>query len=479
MTTAAASNAPDMATLLTQGAELIARDRWSRPQLLSFQRKRLHELLTHAAAKSPYYRETLGPHVARGDVRLEQLPTLPKETLVDEFDRIVADPRLRLVDLERHVQGPKAGDLFLNRYRAFSTSGTTGVRALIVYSEDEFRFWVAASLRLFARAGITSQTRLVAIGAPNPLHITKQLFAAFGSGRANSPQLSVLTPIDEIVAALNTYQPEAIIAYASIAALLAQEQLEGRLRINPTVVSVGSEVLTKEARRWMHEAWALEPMEVYASTETLYIASSTPPHPGLHMHEDLAIVEVVDEDNRPVPPGRPSYRVLVTNLINRTQPLIRYELSDSVVVADGPNPSGLPYARIASVDGRSDDTLRFPGSVGGEVAVHPYRLGAPFAELTEVRQHQIIQHDGRLEVLIVPQVSATSDISARVGAALTRTLAEAGAVPPRIDVVRVEKIERESGHAAKLKLVKRATRDRLERIEHPREKEGRHVQRHL
>jgi phenylacetate-coenzyme A ligase PaaK-like adenylate-forming protein len=110
-------------------------------------------------------------------VRLEQLPTLPKETLVEEFDRIVTDPRLRLVDLENHLEGTNS-DLFLDRYRAFSTSGTTGVRALVVYGEEELRSWVAVSLRVFARVGITQQTRLVAIGAPNPLHITKQLFAA-------------------------------------------------------------------------------------------------------------------------------------------------------------------------------------------------------------------------------------------------------------------------------------------------------------
>ena len=109
--------------------------------------------------------------------------------------------------------------------------------------------------------------------------------------------------------------------------------------------------------------------------------------------------------------------MLVTNLINRTQPLIRYELSDSVVRADGPNSSGLPYARIAGIEGRSNDILRFPSSAGAEVAVHPYRLGAPFAALTEVRQYQIVRHDNRLEVLIVPRATAPSDIAARVQAA--------------------------------------------------------------
>jgi phenylacetate-coenzyme A ligase PaaK-like adenylate-forming protein len=103
-----------MATLMAQGAELIARVPWSRPQLLAFQRRRLRELLEHVVARSPYYREQFGRHVGRSAVRLERLPTLPKKTLVDEFDRIVTDPRLRLVELEEHMHGPDAGDLFLD-----------------------------------------------------------------------------------------------------------------------------------------------------------------------------------------------------------------------------------------------------------------------------------------------------------------------------------------------------------------------------
>jgi putative adenylate-forming enzyme len=445
----------DMTTLQALGAELTARDRWSRRRVLAHQDERLQDLVAHAVRSSPYYRETLGPHVGSAGAQLEQLPTLPKATLVEQFDRIVTDPRLRLADLEHHLREDPGG-LHLDRYRVFSTSGTSGLRALVVYSEEEFRHWVAVSLRIFTRIGITPETRLVAIGAPNELHITRQLFAAFRSGRAGTPEVSVLTPLEEIVDALNAYEPEAFIGYASVAALLAQEQLEGRLRIAPLIVGVGAEVLTDEGRRWIREAWEVEPTEVYSATETLYIASSTPPHPGLHVHEDLAVVEIVDEENRPVQPGRPGYKVLVTNLVNRTQPLIRYELSDSVTLADGPDAAGLPYRRIAAVDGRSDDILRFPGSAGREVAIHPYRLRMPFASLDEVRQYQIVQRQGQLDVRVVLHTAAPADTPKRVRAALAEALVAAGARPPAIDVVPVEAIERESSHAAKLKLVKRA-----------------------
>jgi phenylacetate-coenzyme A ligase PaaK-like adenylate-forming protein len=199
----------------------------------------------------------------------------------------------------------------------------------------------------------------------------------------------------------------------------------------------------------------VQPTEVYAATETLYIGSSTPPHRGLHLFEDLAVVEVVDENNQPVPPGKPGFKVLVTNLVNRTQPLIRYELSDSATLADGPDPGELPYGRLAAVDGRSDDILRFPSATGGEVAVHPYRLRAPFAAFNELRQYQIVQHDDRLEVRIVPRPSAPVDTSERVRAALLEAIEAGGAVPPPHEVVPVDVIGRARGHAAKLKLVKR------------------------
>jgi phenylacetate-coenzyme A ligase PaaK-like adenylate-forming protein len=95
--------------------------------------------------------------------------------------------------------------------------------------------------------------------------------------------------------------------------------------------------------------------------------------------------------------------VLLTNLVNRAQPLIPYELSDAVVLADGPDPSGRPFTRIDRVDGRSNDILTFPARDGDEVRVHPFRLRSPFSALLDVRQYQIVHRfDGLLRVRIVP-----------------------------------------------------------------------------
>jgi phenylacetate-coenzyme A ligase PaaK-like adenylate-forming protein len=170
------------------------------------------------------------------------------------------------------------------------------------------------------------------------------------------------------------------------------------------------------------------------------------------------VIEVVDEHGRPVPPGVPGHKVLLTNLVNHAQPLIRYELTDSVTLAGGPNPLGLPYARIAAIDGRSDDIITLPAPAGGEVAVHPAHLHEPFGSLPEVRQYQILHDPVGLHVRLVLRPSAPPDTPARVHAALSHALRAAGASPPAIQVTPVPEIQRDTGHGAKFKLVKTTVR---------------------
>jgi phenylacetate-CoA ligase len=439
--------------------EQLARDRWSRDRLLAHQGERLRALIAHAVAASPYYREVLGPDAASGEVPLGELPTLPKATLMDNFDRIVTDPRLGLAALEAHLSGPGADQPFLGRYRLFTTAGTTGLRGLFVYDLDEFTVWIGTCLRGLACWGLGPATRLAGIGSPSPLHISNQAYAVLLAGQNSAaPRLAVTTPLAEMVAALNAFQPEALIAYPSVAAALAEEQLQGRLRIAPTVVATSSEVQTADMRRRIGDAWALEPLDFYGTTEALVPAAGRQGQAGMDILEDLVVLEVVDEHDRPVPPGVPGRKVLLTNLVNKVQPLLRYELTDSVTLAGGPNPLGLPYARIAAVDGRSDDVITLPAAGGGEVAVHPFRLQAPFSKLLEVRQYQIVHDADGLHVAVVLRESAPAGLPARVQAALAGELRDAGALPPPIEVTPVRAIDRDTGHGAKLKLVRNALR---------------------
>lgn len=451
MTSAAIQTAMSPAALRAQAGEILAVDSWSREQLVALQQSRLRDVIAHAVERSPYYRETLGPDAP--ETPLAELPTLSKPLLMEHFDRIVTDPVLRIGDLEAFLADADPGDAFRDAYRVFATSGATGIPGLFVYSHEEFAHWIAVGLAALARAGVTPETRLIAIGAPSDMHITRQLFAAFQAGREGVPRLSVTTPFAETVEALNDYQPEALIAYASVVGALADEQLEGRLHIDPSLVSTTSEVLTDETEGRIEAAWGRPPVNAYAATEAPGIAIGSHDHVGMHVFEGSVVLEVVDESGDPVSPGVPGAKVLLTSLVNRAQPLIRYELTDAIVLADGPDPSGRPYRRIVRVDGRSSDILRFPATNGGEVAVHPYRLRAPFSAMLDVRQYQIVREPDGVRVRIVPKSTAPSDLPDRVRLAIARELEDAGAAPTRIHVEQVDKIERDPGHAAKLKLV--------------------------
>jgi hypothetical protein len=67
---------------------------------------------------------------------------------------------------------------------------------------------LAGTLRGVARAGVRPGARTVGIGALPGVHMSPRIFATLQAGSADAPRLSALTPLDEMVAALNAYQPE-------------------------------------------------------------------------------------------------------------------------------------------------------------------------------------------------------------------------------------------------------------------------------
>jgi len=443
MTATAMSTADRLRAL---AAEQIARDAWSRDQLLAHQQERLRALLAHAREHSPYYRETL-------DGDFASLPTLSKATLMEQWDRIVCDPRLTRADALAHAGGADAAARLHGEFEVFSTSGASGLRGVFAFSAADWAIAMGSTLRGMVRMGARPGDRVVGIGAPGGAHMSKRIYAGFQATRGDAPELSALTPLPEMVAALNAYRPDVLVGYCSVGALLAAEQLAGRLEIAPRAVAFGSEPLTPEMRDRIEAAWGVDPCEYYVSTEQPVMAMSMPDHPRmLEVMEDLVVLEVVDADDRPVPAGTAGAKVLVTNLENRALPLIRYELPDRVTLSPDANPSGRPYVHLAAIDGRTADTLTFPGRDGGEVAVLPLRLGAPFAGLPEVRQFQIVHEAGVLEVRVVLD-AADTDVAARVRAAMAQAIADAGAVAPEIRVTPVLELEREPGAAAKLKLI--------------------------
>ncbi|HZA65820.1 MAG TPA: AMP-binding protein [Geminicoccaceae bacterium] len=433
-------------------AQMLERERWPRARLLDFQRRRLRETVQHAVANSPYYRGVIGDP-GSDEIDLQQLPVLTKTTLMAEFDRIVTDRRLRLADAERHLAGERAGEPLLGEYRVVASGGTTGERAVVVYDQPAWEIAVASLLRLMNVQGISAETRVLGIGAPTPLHMTNRLFAELRVGRADAPRLAVTTPLRDVVGALNAYQPEALITYPSFVRRLAEEQQAGRLRIAPRQFCTAAETLTQDVRDLAREIWGAAVLNAYGATEANLIGIECLWTAGLHVAEDLLVVEVVDENNRPVPPGVAGHKLLVTTLFNRTLPFIRYELSDLVTVADGPCLCGRPHLRLAAVQGRREDVLSLPARNGGRVSVHALELRAPLLRMPRIRQFQVSPRPAGLLIRVVlREASAAEGVLQSARRAIEAQLDQVGADVGTLTIEAVDEIGR-AGTGAKEKLV--------------------------
>ncbi len=110
----------------------------------------------------------------------------------------------------------------------------------------------------------------------------------------------------------------------------------------------------------------------------------------LHVNADWAILEPVDENMNPVQPGQPSHTVLLTNLINRVQPIIRYNLGDRITLRSDACPCGNPFPAIR-VEGRTDEILHLQAETRMDVPVLPLALWAVIKETAGVQRFQIVQ----------------------------------------------------------------------------------------
>ncbi len=424
--------------------------------LRALQQERLERIVRHAAAHSRFYREHYRGIDLAGPVELARLPTVEKAALMERFDDWVTDPRLRLPAVEAHVAALAGDDLLFGEYRVCATGGTSGRRGLFVFSRAEWVTGSAGGLRWTELIGATPRLprlRVAQVAAVHPLHMTARFGLTMDVGLHRMRRFDARRPVRELAAELAAFRPDALNGYPSILALLADEQLAGRLDIAPRIVTTTSEVRTPEMTERIVAAWGVTPFNVYASTETGIIAVDCDRHAGLHLFEDYVLVENVDPDGRPVPDGQPGSRLLLTNLFNRTQPIIRYGLSDIATIESAPCDCGRTFRRLVALDGRSDDVLILPGRDGREVAVHPLAIRSPFAALPEVRQYQVV-HEGSLRVRAVPREGLPAErVTARIRAVLGAKLAELGVAPVPIEVEIVATIARDAGHGGKLKLI--------------------------
>ncbi len=397
------------------------------------QRQRLAAMLTHARAHSPFYRD-LYANLPRGVPDLAALPPVSKPQLMEHFDDVVTDRAVTRRGVDAFLADPaNIGRPFLGRYQAAMSSGTTGHPGVFV--QDELSRVVSGAMTRI-RGGLTNwyglrgALRFVRSGRRYALvDVGGGPYGALVSiawAKRENPKLadtmrfiSVMDSLDQQVAELNDFQPGALGGYPSAILLLAREQAAGRLRIRPVFIIFVGENIAGPTRRFIEAAFGCRTYEEYGSTENGVLAVQCR-EGWLHYSADWFVLEPVDAEYRPVPAGTRSGTVLVTNLMNRLMPIIRYDQGDSVLLKPEPCACGSAYPAM-HVLGRTGDLLDLPARDGaGSVTLTPLNLATVIAETAGVYRLQVIRRAAadleiRLETLPGADVDAVwSSVAARV-----------------------------------------------------------------
>jgi phenylacetate-coenzyme A ligase PaaK-like adenylate-forming protein len=327
-----------------------------------------------------------------------------KAELMRHFDDWVTDQAVTREQVEAFIADPSLiGHDYLDRYVVCTTSGSTGTPAILLHDHAALTVYnvlgyvrslpiVFFSLR-YLGALLRGRGRLAAIFVTGGHFLGNTMMARrlrTMPWRAKTQRLfSALAPLPELVRDLNAFQPVMLGGYPSALQVLAKEQQAGRLHIHPVLINAAGETLTNTARQQITATFGSDIGNYYGSSEAIGLTFECKHH-QLHVNSDWYILEAVDAYDHPVPPDELSHAVLVTNLANRVQPIIRYKMGDRVTINSEPCLCGSPFP-VIHVIGRTDEILTFPLSQGGTVQILPLALVKVAEETPGLTSCQLIQ----------------------------------------------------------------------------------------
>lgn len=257
--------------------------------------------------------------------------------------------------------------------RVHASSGTTGKRKVLAYTQKDVDTFALQMARCYELAGLTREDRIqIAVGyglwtAGAGFQAGSELFGALtvpvGPGNLDM-QLQLMT--DMRVTCLG--------ATASMALLLAEEVERHNLRDKIALKKIifGSEPHSLKMRQAFTEKLGLEASYDIAGMTEMYgpgTGLNCEVGEGIHYWADLFYIEIIDPHTlEPVPDGEVG-EMVVTTLCKEAVPLIRYRTHDLTRLIPEPCSCGRAIPRHGHIRGRSDDMIIFRG-----VNIYPGQL---------------------------------------------------------------------------------------------------------
>ncbi len=398
---------------------------WPSQTVLDWQFRQLRELVTHALAQVPYYRDHL---------RRAMIFTLAGLT-PESFLRW---PVLRKADLMTY-SGQMLARQIPREHGAIiwnSTSGSTATPVKVAFTD--MAVWLQAALVLRSQLwhGLDFSAKFAAIKSGVAAGSYADWGPATRDAIATGPSVVcfVSEPANVQLDWLLHQAPAYLLCYGTILhALLDASRAAGIRPHSLRAVFSFGETVSEDLRERLRAEWRVPMIDAYSAGEFGTIAIDCPVQPHFHVQSESVYLEVLRDDGTPATAGETG-RVVITDLHNFAMPLIRYEIGD--------------YARVGTLCscGRGLPVLtRVLGRVRNMACDPSGRRFWPsfparlWTAVPAVRQLQLVQVDaGRINVRYIGE----RDLLATEITQLTKSLTTSLRYPFEFAFVRVQQIER-------------------------------------
>ena len=332
------------------------------------QQKRLREMLVYAYKHSPYYRKAFRAAGINGHnisyMPIERFPTMDKQTLLDNFERVVTVRGLTQEKLRRFDSSENAGKKALGgKYHLIHSSGSTGKPGYFLYDNNAWDTMLIGMIR--AALWEMSMLDILRLKLSKP----KILYIAAADGRYAGAMavgdglddlgfeklvLDVQTPLDELQKQLREFKPDIIIGYPTAIKMLVQTaDFDFKIK---RVITCG-EPLSENLRRYFKRFFKCRVLNFYGASESIAIGVEDDSNDGMYLFDDMNYLEITEDG------------IYLTCLYNFAQPLIRYKISDKSERM--PFDARCPFTKIKNILGRNEDVMWFKNADGKDEFLHP------------------------------------------------------------------------------------------------------------
>jgi phenylacetate-coenzyme A ligase PaaK-like adenylate-forming protein len=354
----------------------------TRGQLEELKLAKFRKLARHARDRSPYYRRIIEER--RIDVdRCQPLdfPVLTKTLLMQHFDEIVTAPGVTKRAIAEFLTRSKdPTERFLGKYRVIHTSGSSGEVGYFVYSPQDWARGIAMRPRgQRMQRKRKGKLRLAYFAAIDGHYAGVTLIRSFESGVARFfvelRAFEVNSPLPEVIAGLNEFQPDALAGYTTALKILAEKQRAGELNLRYLIgVMTAGEATTEADRALLEQTFHCGLVNTYGCSEHLGMGGSMPGSSNIVLTDNDLVFEFYPDHS------------VITNLFNYTMPLIRYRMADVLRPIDSNEHA--PYLVIESLVGRNELQPLFKNSDGVEDFISPHTINEIFvAGVTRFQMH--------------------------------------------------------------------------------------------